>query len=119
LGAGDGIVANTVAKKAYPGGILLRTWTNTDPGEDWEEKGDGLAVEALDRSRAKIAPDTCPDWVLVKTCGVDVQDDRIELEIVGWDDGFQSFSLDYGVLHGDTTCKDVWDQLDEQLGRRF
>lgn len=97
----------------------LKTWTNTDLGEDWEEKGDGVEVQDLGRNLKKIAPDTCPDWVLVITCGVDVQDDRIELEIVGWDDGFQSFSLDYKVLHGDTTRQDVWDQLDEQLNRRF
>lgn len=97
----------------------LKTWTNTDLGEDWEERGDGVASIELSGNKVAMAKDTAPVQVLVITAGVDVQDDRIELEVVGWGEGAESWSLDHVVLPGDTNRQDVWDQLDEQLQRRF
>ncbi len=98
----------------------LKTWTNTDLGEDWEEKGKGVeTIEIFDKRKDAISEGTAPDGVLVITSGADIQDDRIELEIVGWGMGDESWSLDYVVLHGDTERADVWDQLDEQLKRTF
>ncbi len=96
----------------------LKTWTNTDLGEDWEERGDGVEVIEI-RGKVAMAKDTAPEPVLVITAGVDIQDDRIELEVVGWGEGNESWSLDYVVLPGDTNRQDVWTQLDEQLQRRF
>ncbi len=96
----------------------LKTVINTDLGETWEEKGDG--IESLEiRTTAGMETDKAPDDVLAITAGVDVQKDRLELEIVGWGQGEESWSLDYVILHGDTERQDVWDQLDDQLNRTF
>jgi phage terminase large subunit GpA-like protein len=45
------------------------------------------------------------------TAGVDVQKDRIELEVVGWGRNLESWSIDYAVLHGDTASDEVGEQL--------
>ena len=44
-----------------------------------------------------------PAGGLVLTCGVDIQRDRIEAEIVAWGRGKESWSVDYRVLQGDTS----------------
>jgi len=56
-----------------------------------------------------------PEGVVVLTAGVDVQDDRLEVEVVGWGRGEESWSVDYRVLHGDPAKADVWRQLDDML----
>ncbi|MCP4231195.1 MAG: phage terminase large subunit family protein, partial [bacterium] len=60
-----------------------------------------------------------PAGVLVITAGVDVQKNRLEMEVTGWGQGEESWSLDYVVLDGDPERQDVWDQLDEHLERTF
>ena len=45
--------------------------------------------------------DNLPDDVVLITCGVDVQDDRFELEVVGWGRDEECWSLDYQVIYGD------------------
>ena len=59
-----------------------------------------------------------PAGVLAVTAGVDVQDNRLEVEIVGWGEGHESWSLEYHVLLGDTERDEVWDALDRVLWTR-
>lgn len=56
-----------------------------------------------------------PDDVVVITAGVDVQQDRLECEIVGWGKGEESWSLEYHALAGNPADGDVWMRLDAIL----
>ena len=56
-----------------------------------------------------------PEGVMVVTAGVDVQDDRLEAEIIGWGLGQESWSLQYHVIHGDPAQDKVWNDLDKML----
>src|SRR5699024_9242134 len=56
-----------------------------------------------------------PEPVLVLTCAVDVQDNRLEYEIVGWGAGKKSWGIKYGVLMGDAGQKEVGESLDNVL----
>jgi len=97
----------------------LRTWTNTDKGEEWEERGKGIdSIELLSGNKTPIEEGVAPDGVLVITSGWDIQDDRIEGEILGWGTGDETWSLDYVILYGDTEREDVWNQLHEQIFKR-
>jgi phage terminase large subunit GpA-like protein len=58
-----------------------------------------------------------PAGVAVLTCGVDVQADRLELELVGWGRGEESWSVGYQVLPGDPSAPAVWQSLDELLAQ--
>ena len=63
--------------------------------------------------------DFVPDQVVAITAGVDLQLDRIEVEICGWGAGEESWSLDYLSLPGNPADKELWARLDEVLARRF
>lgn len=92
----------------------LRTWINTALGETYEEPGSKLEPAML-AARAE-------DWgllptpqVLVVTCGVDVQADRLEIERVGWGVDEESWSLDYKIIYGDPSAPTLWAELDAYL----
>jgi phage terminase large subunit GpA-like protein len=57
----------------------------------------------------------CPDGVLAITCGVDVQDDRLEVERVGWGVEEESWSLEHRILYGDPSAPDLWRELHDYL----
>lgn len=96
----------------------LKTFVNTVLGEPWEEKGES-ANEILLKARARGWGDKIPAAVLVLTAGVDIQADRIELEIIGWGESEESWSIDYIILPGDTTQPDVWADLGDTLRLRW
>lgn len=104
-------------KKAKDSPELLKTWVNTSLGESWEEKSDTDASLVMKRREQYMAQ--VPDEVLLLTCGVDVQDDRLELEVVGWSHGKESWGIEYQVFIGDTSQDPVWKQLDRYLQKEF
>lgn len=99
---------------------LLKTWVNTFLGETWEEKGKRLEWSDLLTHREEYdTRNNIPDEVTLVTAGVDIQDDRFELEFVGWGDNEQSWSLGYHVLYGDPSAPEVWQELKSLLGQTF
>jgi len=63
--------------------------------------------------------DQLPEDVLVLTAGVDIQDDRAAVEIVGWAEGERSYSVFYDEFYGDPSTKDFWNVLDTTLLQSF
>ena len=97
----------------------LKTFVNTKLGETWEERGEAPPYKNLYNRRENYPMNVVPDDVCFLTCGVDTQDDRLELEIVGWCADKRSYSIDYRVLEGNTAKPDVWNQLAEIVDERF
>ncbi|MFP4561633.1 MAG: phage terminase large subunit family protein [Thiohalorhabdus sp.] len=97
----------------------LKVFVNTALAETWEEEGEGLETDYLLERREEYPSDPVPDGVLLLTAGVDVQDDRLELEIVGWGVSEETWSLDYRVLYGDPSGSGLWQELDEVLRGRY
>ena len=89
----------------------LKTFYNTVLGEVWEETGDQMDHHELLKRREKY-PAELPDGVVVLTAGVDVQDKRLEVEIVGWAEGNESWGIRKVVIYGDTALDAVWDDLE-------
>jgi len=99
--------------------VRLKVWVNTKLAESWEEReSETLDAEGLMTRRKAYGP-AIPAEVALLTCGIDVQDDRLELEVVGWGRDEESWSIDYKVLWGDPSAPDTWVQLDAYLGSRF
>lgn len=97
----------------------LQTFVNTRLGEPFEDR-DTAPIEAERlMNRAEDFGEMLPDGVALITAGIDTQDDRLELEIVGWGKNEESWSLAYHVLWGDPAKPDVWAQLDRILMQRF
>lgn len=93
---------------------MLKTFVNTSLGQPFEydaEKVDGHVL----MSRMEDWGDEAPDDVLVVTCGVDVQSDRLEVERVGWGVEEESWSLDYKIIYGDPSGPEIWNELESYL----
>lgn len=98
---------------------LLKVFVNTYLGESWEEdEGEKMEDEQLFKRRERYHCEV-PEGVLLLTAGVDVQDDRLEVEVVGWSHGFESWGIYYKVFIGDPGDTDVWNRLDDFLLRPF
>ena len=106
------IVSEFLKAKQMP--ETLKTWVNTTLGETWEERGETIEEGSL-LARLENWGDDAPMGVVFITAGVDVQNDRLELEIVGFGRGLESWSLDYKVIHGDPARSEVWSDLDNIL----
>jgi len=96
----------------------LKVWVNTCLGEPWEDQGDQVEWHWLMKRREKYAAEV-PAGALVLTAGIDTQDNRLEIEVVGWGVGHESWNIDYQVFRGDPAQPDVWQMLDDYLLRPF
>ena len=105
-----------VEAKKFPD--TLKTWINTALGETWEESGEGLADGVL-LDRVEHYAAQVPAEVSLLTCAVDVQDDRLELEVMGWGVDQESWGIEYHVLYGDPAGAELWDRLDQKLRAEF
>ena len=98
---------------------VLRTWTNLDLGESFREKGEAPPWETLyNRGKHGFEQGTVPQGGLLLTAGLDVQGDRLELEVVAWGRDLRSWSVAYIVIPGDPTNEGPdgpWATVDEIL----
>lgn len=116
-----GQLAAEFLKAKHGGPLTFRTFTNQVWGEVWQERGDAPDWEPLMRRREPYRIGTVPRGALFLTAGVDVQKDRVVVEIVGWGRGKTSWSVDYVILPGDTADLDKgpWAALDALLARAY
>ena len=98
------------------GSETLKVHVNTFHGQPWEEQGKKLdLIELMERQRQYTDKDH--ESYLITTIGVDIQDNRAEFEVVGWNRQKQSWSLGYEIIHGDPNFKTFWDDLDARLAK--
>ena len=98
----------------------MKVWTNTEMGETWEEDGEQIDEEYLLKRRERYNCEV-PDEVIYLTAGVDTQDDRFEIEVVGWGPEYESWGIKYAAIYGDTSNlrNHVWKDLDAFLMQTF
>lgn len=113
-------------EKAKDDPTKLKPWTNTVRAECWADAGDAPDWEALYRRREPYRRGVVPMGGVVLTAGVDCQRDRLELEVVAWGPGLESWSVDYVVLPGnpaiiqtDPSVPCVWRDLERELNRIY
>ncbi|MBO5968613.1 MAG: phage terminase large subunit family protein [Clostridia bacterium] len=99
----------------------LKVTFNTLFGELWEDRGD-LADEDTMLARREDygtnkdgSPVELPDGVLVLTCGVDTQDNRLEYEVVGHGHYDETWGIKKGYIMGKPDSPEVWAQLDDVI----
>lgn len=91
----------------------FRQFVNTVLAETWKEKGEVPEWENLYRRREDYKRRLVPERALILTAGADVQRDRIEVEVVGWGRGLESWHVDYRIFMGDTSTNAPWDELEK------
>ncbi|EHL97717.1 phage terminase large subunit [Acetobacteraceae bacterium AT-5844] len=98
---------------------LLMSWWNTQAGLPYRANASkALVLEKLAERGERWAGEV-PHGVAVITAGLDVQPDRVELELVGWGRNEESWSLAYEVFEGDANTDEVWNKVDAYLKRTF
>ncbi|MCA0196621.1 MAG: phage terminase large subunit family protein [Proteobacteria bacterium] len=96
----------------------LKTFINDRLAEPWEDGSTkkakpNIIKDRLEPYRLRVAP----IGVLAVTAGVDTQDDRLAVQILGWGRGMTCWVLDYVELSGDPAEEEVWARLVDLLGR--
>ena len=95
----------------------LRVFVNTYLGETWEDEGERIDDLGLYDRREDYKD--IPDEIVLITAGVDVQDDRIECEILGWGLEEETWSIDYHTIYGDPSASNIWQELDMVLTKTY
>lgn len=98
--------------------LKLQVVYNTLFGEEWEDRGELEDEETIMGRREAYGADL-PPGVLVLTCGVDTQDNRLEYEIVGHGRYGETWGIKKGIIMGRPDDKAVWAQLDDVLGATY
>lgn len=96
----------------------LKVWTNTYLGQSWEDEGEKVDEYNLIDRREDFAH-KIPEECLILTAGVDVQDDRLEISIIGWGKEDESWVIDHQVMYGDPSTPQLWTSLDTHIFQTF
>ena len=102
----------------------LKTFINTSLGETWEDQGESVDDTGLMERREPY--EIAPAGVAVLTCGVDVQPDRLEYEILGHGVDGETWGMGHGIIYGDpnvlkshVTKTSPWETLDAQVLKKL
>lgn len=108
------LAAEFLRAKEHP--ATLQTFINLTLGEPWREAQDDLDEHELAARREPFGlPVRIPPEVLIVTCGVDCQDDRLEIVFLGHGKGDETFILAHSVIWGAIDANETWLELDDAL----
>lgn len=96
----------------------LRVWVNTYLGETFAESGERVQEHDIAERREDWG-EKVPNGVVMVTAGIDVQDDRLEVEVLGIGRDEETWSLDYKVLYGDPAAPQLWSDLDALMATTY
>ncbi len=103
----------------------LKTVINTVFGETFVERGEAPNYKKVMEKCDSYKKDFLNKNILILTAGVDVQKDRIEIEIVGWGRNKESWSINYHVIYateksGTINIEDkCWSQLEKLITKTY
>lgn len=95
----------------------LRVWTNTYLGEVWIDAGETIDDHDLSTRREEMV--AVPDEAIILTAGVDVQDNRLELSVIGWGRDDESWVISHETIWGDPSTPQLWTDLDSKLFAQY
>ena len=116
----EALAARWVRSQGDP--LQLKAFVNTVLAETWKHQTQRLDQHAIGRRRepypvAANGQLLVPHAVTVLTAGVDVQDDRIEYQVLGWGADEECWACEYTILRGDPSEPAVWTDLWDHLIR--
>lgn len=109
------IVKEFLAVKKNP--EQLRVFVNTVLAETYEEEGEKIDDFELAERREPMP--NVPENVAFATCGVDVQDDRLEATTIFWSKDDECYVYSHDVIPGDPSSPQLWKDLESILFRTF
>lgn len=95
----------------------IQTFVNVSLAETWEETGERVDEHILAERREPLKP--LPEEVVMLTAGVDVQDNRLEMSVVGWGRDDEMFVIEHIPLYGDPSTPQLWYDLDTAIQKTY
>jgi phage terminase large subunit GpA-like protein len=90
--------------------VRLKRFINTSLAESWEDQSGKVEPHVLAARAEPYRLREVPPGCLALTAGVDTQDDRLAVQILGW--GWNKrWVIDWTTIFGDTARDEVWEQL--------
>lgn len=105
--------------EAYRNGDeTLKVWRNTVLGLPYEVTAGTIDIESMQYHMEDYGAEL-PDGVLILTAGVDTQENRLEVEVVGHGLRNETWGIEYRRIYGDPGGPEVWKSLDNMLNRSW
>jgi phage terminase large subunit GpA-like protein len=104
------------------GESLMQVFENTVKGEAYEIVGEQPKVNIIKQRVEDYQLGQVPAGGLLLVAGVDVQADRLEVEVDAFGRGEECWTVDYQVIHGDPARKgqgSVWEALADLRSRAY
>lgn len=95
----------------------LQSFVNVSLAETWEEVGETVDDHALAERREPMA--LVPDDAVVLVAGVDTQDNRLEISVIGIGAGDEQWTISHTTLYGDPSTPQLWSALDSHIFRTY
>jgi phage terminase large subunit GpA-like protein len=92
----------------------LQVFSNTVLAQGWSSPSQ-VDENALMARAEDFGLNNIPAEVLVVTAGADVQDDRVEISIIGWSRDSTAFVLGHHVIFAGFEDDSLWQEVDELL----
>lgn len=98
----------------------MRAFINTQLAEGWEDRGVKQDPQALIHRRVDFGADVeVPAWAVAITAGVDVQENRVEIQVQAWGRAEERAVINYTVIDGDPQLPETWAAVSKELSRRY
>lgn len=97
----------------------LQVVYNTILGELWEDRGDIEDEDTLLGRREDYQAELPSEDILVLTCGVDTQDNRLEYEVLGHGHHGETWGIKRGAIMGKPDAPQVWDDLEDIVTKTY
>ncbi|POZ13681.1 terminase [Lelliottia aquatilis] len=95
--------------------LMRQTFINLVLGESYEDLGEKSLNEKRLLARCEIYAAELPDGVVILTAGIDTQDDRFEITVLGWGRNEECWVITHDVIEGDLETPEPWERLDAYL----
>lgn len=95
------------------------TFVNLDLGEVYEDVGERPVKDKLYKRREQYAIGTVQVGAVFLTMAVDVQQDRLEAEVIAWGRNRVRWSVERKIIIGSPKDTETWDELEDYMSSTF
>ena len=100
--------------------VERETWTNDVLAQPWEPKeGFKANWEVFFNRREDFQIEPLNENIIALTCGVDIQDDRIEAQVLGHCLNYEAFVVETKAFYGKLADPEIWSHLDQFLMKPY
>lgn len=97
----------------------LMRFMNTRLGETWADRSRDIKPNSLQARAEPWQLGSIQPGCLVLTAGVDTQDNRLEIHVIGHGREGRTWTVDYHIIQGSPAEQTTWDALAEYLNRSY